>query len=578
MGKKEWKKIRHGIIIFVMAFFSAIPFVVYGKNIDSKETICIGYIDYGGFIDLDENGEYTGYGVELLDKIAEYTGWKYEYVYDTWDNVLKKLESGEIDMICQAQKTPEREERFLLSKYWAGTEACVLYARMDDDRYYYNDYEAFNGIRVAGLKESFQNDDLKEYAQKNDFSFELKEYMTTEECFQALEEGAVDAVVQGSLVGMDDYKIICRFGAQPFYLMAGKQKQKVMEDADYALGEITADYPTFLSELYQKYYGDTSAMGLAFTREEIEYIRAQKQVNIAFINNRPPFSMENDDGEIEGIIVDLVSRIRESSGLNLQYTMLESGQRVIDYLEKHPADLVAGVVVENPAFTKSDYLVSDVIYTGEVALVCRQGMNYTPGDAENKYILAITKSYAALENYIQRKQYQEVNLKLQKLYRIDQLTGIYNRFGMEDLGQKFYEKNCEYHVNTKFIFCDINRLKYINDTYGHKAGDWVIRKTGEALGRLAAEDSLPFRFGGDEFLLLTREESGITAESIRQSIAVVCGEETSPIRESLEVSIGVILAPWDSEYNMDVYLNQADEAMYEEKKMYHEKYGDRRRR
>ena len=99
MWKKEWKKIRHGIIIFVMAFFSAIPFVVYGKNIDSQETIRIGYIDYGGFIDLDENGEYTGYGVELLDKIAEYTGWKYEYVYDTWDNILKKLESGEIDMI-----------------------------------------------------------------------------------------------------------------------------------------------------------------------------------------------------------------------------------------------------------------------------------------------------------------------------------------------------------------------------------------------------------------------------------------------------------------------------------------------
>ena len=57
MGKKEWKKIRHGIIIFVMAFFSAIPFVVYGKNNDSGETIRIGYIDYGGFIDLNENGE-----------------------------------------------------------------------------------------------------------------------------------------------------------------------------------------------------------------------------------------------------------------------------------------------------------------------------------------------------------------------------------------------------------------------------------------------------------------------------------------------------------------------------------------
>ena len=58
------------------------------------------------------------------------------------------------------------------------------------------------------------------------FSFELKEYMTTEECFQALEEGAVDAVVQGSLVGMDDYKIICRFGAQPILSDGRKAEAK----------------------------------------------------------------------------------------------------------------------------------------------------------------------------------------------------------------------------------------------------------------------------------------------------------------------------------------------------------------
>lgn len=184
----------------------------------------------------------------------------------------------------------------------------------------------------------------------------------------------------------------------------------------------------------------------------------------------------------------------------------------------------------------------------------------------------------AMENYIQRKQYQEVNLKLQKLYRNDQLTGIYNRFGMEDLGQRFYTQNCEYRINTKFIFCDINRLKFINDTYGHKAGDWVIRKTGEALGRLMSEDALPFRFGGDEFLLLTQEESGITAETIRASIAKVCAEEASPIKEPLEVSIGVVIAPWDAGENLDVYLNKADEAMYEEKKRYHEKYNDRRKR
>lgn len=400
MGEKVWKKLISGILIFTLAVLGVLPTNVYGKNNDSGETIRIGYIDYGGFIEQEENGTYTGYGVELMDKIAEYTGWNYEYVYDTWDRIFEKLETGEIDIICQAQKTPEREQRFLFSKYWAGTEACVLYAGADDDRYYYNDFEAFNGLKVAGLKNSFQNNDLKEYAKTNGFSFDLTEYETTEECFQALENGTVDAVVQGSLVGMTDYKIICRFGAEPFYLMSGKGNKKIIEEADYALGEITADNATFLNDLYQKYYSNTAATGLAFTREEIEYIKEQKPVTIAFISNRAPLSRENEDGEAEGIMVDIVNLLKESSGLNLQYSLLEKGQRTTEYLKEHPADLVAGVVVGNPAFTKEDYLVSDVLYTGEVSLVCKRGTNYTLDDTKERYVLAIPKSYAALEDYI----------------------------------------------------------------------------------------------------------------------------------------------------------------------------------
>ena len=409
MKKRKWKRLSSFTMLMVLAVFYLIPTMVSGKNIDSGETIRIGYIDYGGFINQDENGEYTGYGVELMNKIAEYTGWNYEYVYGQWEDILQQLEDGEIDFVCQAQKTPEREKRFLYSKYWAGTEACVLYVRPDDDRYYYNDFDSFNGIKVAGVRESFQNRDLKDYAEFNDFSFVLTEYNTTEECFDALEEGAVDAVVQGSLAGKTDYKIICRFGAQPYYLISGKTNEKVMEEADYALGEITADHPTFLSDLYQKYYGNTSAMGLAFTREEIEYIQEQKPVTVAFISNRAPFSAENGNGAVEGIMVDLIDMIRESSGLNLQYVMMEKGQRTTEYLSEHPNDLVAGVVVTNPEFAKEDYLVSDVVYSSEVALVCKSGTGYQLGDEEKEYTLAIPKSYAALENYI-RSNYPQFDI------------------------------------------------------------------------------------------------------------------------------------------------------------------------
>lgn len=62
----------------------------------------VGYMDTDGFIMKDANGGFRGYGVDYLNKIAYYTGWEYEYVYSTWDEQLKLLESGDLDLICNA--------------------------------------------------------------------------------------------------------------------------------------------------------------------------------------------------------------------------------------------------------------------------------------------------------------------------------------------------------------------------------------------------------------------------------------------------------------------------------------------
>lgn len=58
---------------------------------EKRHLIKVGYIDYDGFITEEKDGTYTGYGVEYLRKIAEYTGWEYEFEYDSWDQQLKNL-------------------------------------------------------------------------------------------------------------------------------------------------------------------------------------------------------------------------------------------------------------------------------------------------------------------------------------------------------------------------------------------------------------------------------------------------------------------------------------------------------
>lgn len=105
------KKIRFFISITIMLF------LICGVNISSvkaeNRVIKVGYISYPGFIQKTDNGTYEGYGVEYLNEIAKYNNWTYEFVENTWEKTLKNLKDGKIDIICQAQKTAEREKNYI---------------------------------------------------------------------------------------------------------------------------------------------------------------------------------------------------------------------------------------------------------------------------------------------------------------------------------------------------------------------------------------------------------------------------------------------------------------------------------
>lgn len=400
---KRWKRVVAALLVMV----SMIPMTdintVYATENDGQEsrTVRIGYIDYAGFITLEDDGDYVGYGVEYLEEISEYTGWEYEYVYDSWENQLESLKNGEIDFICHAQKTSEREETYLFSKYSIGAESSILYVREDDERYYYNDFEAFDGMRIAVLAGSFQNAEFSDYAEKKGFDFQFVNYDTPEKCFEALDDGEVDAAAMGSLSLKPGYKVICRFGSDPFYFMTGQQNEELMDELDDALGQITAAGSSFQTDLYQKYYGNVVAeQEVILTREEAEYIEDADAIQIAFIPSLKPFSYLNDEDEITGITVDIIKLLEEKSGLTFEYEMMPNGMKPADYLKEHPDTLIAGVMVDNPAFENEEYLLTDCYYSDDVTLVCLSGKDYDLDAGDQTYKLAIPGSYVALESYI----------------------------------------------------------------------------------------------------------------------------------------------------------------------------------
>jgi len=399
--KNTGRKLLLGCMLISLILGFVAP-VLQTNAEETKETVHIGYIDYAGFLEKQPDGSFYGYGKEYLDEIAKYTGWDYEYSYDTWENQLEKLLTGELDFVCHGQSTPERQEKYLFSKYSIGVESTILYVRSDDNRYYYNDFEHFNGMKVAMMGASFQNQGFQTYANEKGFTYTPVSYSSVNECFAALDQQEVDAVVMGSLGIRDGYKVVSRVGSDPFYFMTGKENEELVTKLDEALGEIRGESPYFEADLYDEYYGQTGvSTEVLLTREESDYVAQSKEVHMALIPNRTPYSAMDKNGNVIGISPDILHLVEERSGLQFQYDMMPAGMTAPQYLEQNPDAMVAGVMVDNPAFQKEPYLVSEAYDADDVGLVCRTGMNYSLDAPEASYKLAIPKSYMALKTYIQ---------------------------------------------------------------------------------------------------------------------------------------------------------------------------------
>lgn len=160
-----------------------------------------------------------------------------------------------------------------------------------------------------------------------------------------------------------------------------------------------------------------------------------------------------------------------------------------------------------------------------------------------------------------------MNRRLGSLYIMDQLTGLYNRAGYKKLGTRVFRTARREQKKLTILFADVDRLKYINDTYGHDCGDAAIRTAAQALQRSAPKDAVAARMGGDEFIVITEqrteEEILQMMENIRQALDDQGKEQRLPFR--VEMSLGAVVADPSDGSTLEDYVRKADAQMYQEK-------------
>ena len=124
---KIMKKVGAVCISIFMLFTLCMPCLAD----ETQKTIRVGSFE-DTFNYVDDHGVRRGYGYELMQALAGYTGWKFEYVKCDWSNCFDKLENGEIDIMGDIAYTDDRAKEMLFSEETMGEEKYVLYANLSD--------------------------------------------------------------------------------------------------------------------------------------------------------------------------------------------------------------------------------------------------------------------------------------------------------------------------------------------------------------------------------------------------------------------------------------------------------------
>ena len=208
--------------------------------------------------------------------------------------------------------------------------------------------------------------------------------------------------------------------------------------------------------------------------------------------------------------------------------------------------------------------VDDIHVTGEMEVIRQEilGQIKTILDSNQKLEEDLTFARCRME-----EQAEELD-RTRREAHTDSLSGVANRKAFDEKLKLLFGYHRRDGIPFALMLADLDRFKWINDSYGHQAGDRVISQLGRLLAQLVREGDFVARFGGDEFAVLlprcdvetaVKVANRIRTETTRANFGVARSEQTA-----ITVSVGLALAR-QGDTSESLFI-RADEALYASKK------------
>lgn len=177
--------------------------------------------------------------------------------------------------------------------------------------------------------------------------------------------------------------------------------------------------------------------------------------------------------------------------------------------------------------------------------------------------------YWLVRNIRHALERHQMYLEVHALSLSDGLTGLYNRRGFVTLAEQQLKVARHTERGLILVYADLDRLKHINDTYGHQVGDEALVQTAEILERTFRASDILARIGGDEFAALAVRGSDEGVDMISARLEKTLADHNAARQQPYELSISIGATFFDPKEPLSIedMMTKADQAMYEQKRL-----------
>ena len=654
----------------------------------SAKTVRLGYyIDSGNFMSgsSPQDPRY-GYAYEYMQIISSYTGWDYEYVYGTWDDLYPALLKGEIDILSDVTRTSDREKLMLFPDYSMGQETYYIYSCKNKEGENLllspGDYLAWKGKSIGIRKDCYHYELFNEWQRNKKVDLKYVYLMTTDPYEKMFANNEFDLLIETDMVADPSWNLVEKIGSSDFYLAVSKGRKDILCELNSALAEIFAMNPYFNNNMWLTYFSDVAVLK-TLTPRESEWLNKNPVIKVGCLDDYLPFTdYDEETDRPEGIVVDVfdtVPIVFGRSDVSFEYVFYDDFQKILSDLSEGKIHVVTPVIRSLEWAEKKNFAFSISYASYPMGYVYREGNFKSSGkiavtknmasqtfveeyysDSEilfykdfeacldsvldgetdgavfniykirgllnrykrfnklsyivlskaderaclvskyntplisilnkfymiagNRYVDETTEYYAVKEQSYDRKTFLQDHLVLiiiacvlfilistglvlslrQIKYDIehDILTRLYNRRKLDYIIKKMMKKADSKNECFGLLLFDIDNFKSLNDTYGHEAGDFVLKKIAYILKNGIGSKDAAFRWGGEELLVVCKgnaQEVYFMAEKLRNEIScsVLCFLDKEI---NFTVTVGVSLYEKNKSY-IEMFRT-ADENLY----------------